>query len=98
MDRVSPGIGKTTCAFYWPGPADCGGGDVLFASTHQDPEAQTEMQAELDFLASCQSRRYSWDYDTTMNIFVAPAKGGELLNGLTPRATTQKPGTRREAS
>jgi len=31
--RVSPGIGKTTCAFFRPG-AD----EVLFASTHHDPK------------------------------------------------------------
>ncbi|MEM1097185.1 MAG: M28 family peptidase [Planctomycetota bacterium] len=77
VDRISPGIGKTTCAFYRPGR-----GDILFGSTHHDPQAETKMQAELDFRASGQSRRYSWDYDHTMDIFVAPAgstEGGDLL-------------------
>jgi hypothetical protein len=32
VQRVSPGVGKTTCAFVRPGSDD-----VLFASTHLDP-------------------------------------------------------------
>lgn len=34
--RVSPGIGKTTCAFFRPGT-----NRVLFSSTHLDPEAES---------------------------------------------------------
>src|SRR2546426_8495765 len=34
IHRVSPGIGKTTCGFFRPGTDE-----VLFASTHLDPEA-----------------------------------------------------------
>src|SRR3954470_12052346 len=44
--RVSPGIGKTTCSFFQPGK-----NRVLFASTHHDPEARAKMQAEIDFRA-----------------------------------------------
>src|SRR5438094_4148367 len=32
--RISPGIGKTTCAFFRPGTDE-----VLFSSTHLDPDA-----------------------------------------------------------
>ena len=56
--RVSPGMGKTTCAFFRPG-----NDDVLFASTHLDPEAKAKQKAELDFRASGKEKRYSWDYD-----------------------------------
>src|ERR1700693_4632264 len=42
--RVSPGTGKTTCAFFRPGSDE-----VIFASTHQDPEAVTKQKAELEF-------------------------------------------------
>src|SRR2546421_7134216 len=56
--RVSPGIGKTTCAFFRP-KSD----EVLFASTHLDPEAKAKQKAEFDFRASGKERRYSWDYD-----------------------------------
>src|SRR6266508_1745372 len=54
--RVSPGIGKTTCAFFRPGTDE-----VLFASTHLDPEALAKQKAELDSRAAGKQRRYSWD-------------------------------------
>src|SRR5213592_3856047 len=39
--RVSPGIGKTTCAFFRPGTDE-----VLFASTHHDPESRATMKTD----------------------------------------------------
>ena len=71
--RVSPGIGKTTCSFFRPGTDE-----VLFSSTHQDPEARAKMQAELDFRASGKQRRYSWDYDDQMEIWSAYRDGSHL--------------------
>lgn len=64
IERLSPGHGKTTCA--WVHPA---GDRVLYASTHEDPDARAKMQAEIDFRASGQQRRYSWDYDETFEIY-----------------------------
>ncbi|MGB1213363.1 MAG: M28 family peptidase [Pikeienuella sp.] len=58
VERVSPGVGKTTCGWLHPN-----GKKALFASTQFDPEAEAKMQAEIDFRASGQTRRYSWDYD-----------------------------------
>ncbi len=55
--RISPGWGKTTCAFFRPGSDQ-----LLFASTHLDPEARAKQKAELDRRATGQQRRYSWDY------------------------------------
>jgi Tol biopolymer transport system component len=71
--RVSPGIGKTTCAFFGPGKDE-----VIFASTHLDPKAREKQKAELDFRASGKERRYSWDYDETMDIFSANRDGSNL--------------------
>jgi Tol biopolymer transport system component len=71
--RVSPGTGKTTCGFFRPGSDQ-----VLFASTHLDPEAESKQKAELDFRASGKQRRYSWDYDDQMDIFSARRDGSEL--------------------
>ena len=71
--RVSPGLGKTTCSFFSPG-----GNQVLFASTHLDPKASDKQKAELDFRASGKERRYSWDYDEQMDIFVARRDGADL--------------------
>src|SRR5215472_11199736 len=71
--RVSPGIGKTTCAFFRPES-----NEVLFASTHLDPEAVAKQKAELEFRASGKERRYSWDYDEHMDIFIARRDGSKL--------------------
>ncbi len=62
--RVSPGHGKTTCAFFRPNSDE-----VLFASSHVDPKAKAKQKAELNFRASGKTRRYSWDYDEQMDIF-----------------------------
>src|SRR5512137_2710965 len=50
--RVSPGYGKTTCAWIHPS-----GERVLFASTHADPQTMAKMRAENEFRASGQERR-----------------------------------------
>ena len=71
--RVSPGTGKTTCAFFRPGSDE-----MLFASTHVDPESVSKQKAELDFRASGKTRRYSWDYDERMDIFSAGPEGKKL--------------------
>ena len=70
VNRVSPGMGKTTCSFFRPG-AD----EVLFASTHQDKGVKSKQKAELDFRASGKTRRYSWDYDEHMDIFSTKRDG-----------------------
>ncbi|MFT7616937.1 MAG: Tol biopolymer transport system component [Planctomycetota bacterium] len=64
-ERISPGFGKTTCSWIHPD-----GKRVMFASTHEDPDALVKMKAELDFRASGEERRYSWDYDDTYDLFV----------------------------
>ena len=73
--RVSPGIGKTTCAWIHP-QAD----KVLFASTHADPQARAKQQEELAQRASGQARRYAWDFDEHYDIFEADTQGGHLTN------------------
>ncbi len=71
--RVSPGLGKTTCAFFRPGTDE-----VLYASTHHDAFAQAKQDQELEFRATGKERRYSWDYDETMDIFSANRDGSNL--------------------
>jgi Tol biopolymer transport system component len=71
--RVSPGMGKTTCAYF-----RANGNEVLFASTHLDPEAKAKQKAELEFRASGKQRRYSWDYDEQMDIFTSRRDGSSL--------------------
>jgi Tol biopolymer transport system component len=74
-NRVSPAIGKTTCSFFQPGTDR-----VIFASTHEDPEAAKKQKAELDFRASGKERRYSWDYDEHFEIYSAKRDGTGLTN------------------
>lgn len=71
--RVSPGIGKTTCAFFRPGT-----NRVLFGSTHLDPRAEAKQKEEIEFRASGKEHRYSWDYDEYMDIFSADRDGSNL--------------------
>ncbi len=68
--RISPGHGKTTCAFF-----RAGSGEILFASTHHDPESLALQKAELDFRASGQERRYAWDYDPEMDLYAMDREG-----------------------
>jgi Tol biopolymer transport system component len=71
--RISPGMGKTTCAFVRPGT-----GEVLFASTHHDPRSLDLQREELELRASGRERRYAWDYDPEMELYSASATTSEL--------------------
>jgi len=77
VSRVSPGVGKTTCAFINPV-----NDDILFASTHHDPRSRQLQDEELAFRASGQERRYSWDYDPQMDLYVR-ATASDALRRLT---------------
>jgi Tol biopolymer transport system component len=87
VTRISPGTGKTTCSFINPET-----GDVLFASTHHDPRSKQLQDEEIAFRASGKERRYSWDYDPEMELYVRNAKTGPL------RRLTNKRGYDAEAS
>jgi len=87
IHRVSPGTGKTTCAFFRPETDQ-----VLFGSTHHDPETKKKQEEELAFIASGKSRRYSWDYDPEMDIYTANRDGTNL------KRLTQAPGYDAEAA
>ncbi len=80
--RISPGRGRTTCAWFSPD-----GGRLLFASSHLDPDlAGTEeaarRQAEED-ARSGRRRRYQWDFDPHMELFAADVRGDGMLTRLT---------------
>lgn len=72
VNRVSPGVGKTTCAWIHPE-----GDRVIYASTQFDPQAEQKQQAELEFRASGKTKRYSWDYDKTYDLVEFDVKSGE---------------------
>ncbi|MBM3889440.1 MAG: M28 family peptidase, partial [Verrucomicrobia bacterium] len=87
LRRVSPGTGKTTCA-YWR--AD--GKRVLFASTHLDPDAEQKQRDEIEFLKKGEKRRYQWDFDEWYDIFDCRPDGAD------PRRLTDARGYDAEAS
>src|SRR3954465_15085622 len=80
VKRISPGVGKTTCAFFRPGSDE-----IEFASTHLDPKSKQYQEEELAFRASGKERRYSWDYDPEMDIFAYSEKSGALKRLTTAR-------------
>lgn len=64
VERVSPGHGKTTCAWVHPD-----GTKVMYASTQDDPEAVKKQKDEITARESGTERRYAWDYDETYEIY-----------------------------
>jgi Tol biopolymer transport system component len=71
--RISPGMGKTTCAFFRPNSDQ-----ILFSSTHHDPRSKALQDEELAFRASGKERRYAWDYDEEMEIYAVSEKTKEI--------------------
>jgi Tol biopolymer transport system component len=78
--RISPGLGKTTCAFFRPGSDE-----IMFGSTHHDPLSKKYQDDELAFRASGQARRYAWDYDPMMDIWAFSEKTGKLTQLTTAK-------------
>lgn len=68
--RVSPGRGRTTCSWFSPD-----GSQLLFASSHLDPHLDaTEAQARAEAAEDARTgrrRRYQWDFDPAMDLFLA---------------------------
>lgn len=91
VQRVSPGVGKTTCAYFSPD-----GHKIIFASTHLDPDARSHYATELRLRDEerklKQRRRYQWDFDPCMDIFEANPDGSGL------RRLTDTPGYDAEGS
>jgi len=73
--RLSPGMGKTSCAWLHPD-----GKRALFSSTHEDPATPQEQEKELARRAAGQSRRYRFEYDPAFEIYVVDLEKGDLTN------------------
>jgi Tol biopolymer transport system component len=74
--RVSPGVGKTTCAYFSPD-----GKKVIWASTHLDPDGakhyKEEYQLREEERKSKKRRRYVWYFDPYMDIFESNLDGSQ---------------------
>jgi TolB protein len=80
--RVSPGVGKTTCSFFRPDAKR-----IIFASSHEDPDAKMKQEAEFKRREEAKGarQRYSWDFDPFIKIYDADPDGGNR-KCLTPDA------------
>ena len=84
---ISTGRGRTTCAYFSPD-----GQRILFASGHTDPDiAVTEKKAR-DEAAQGGRRRYQWDFDPHMELYVVN------LDGTGMSRLTDSPGYDAEGS
>ena len=73
--KVSPGIGLTTCSWIHP-TLD----RVMFSSTHEDPDARAKQAQEISIRNSGINRPYGWDYDRHYDIYQADSNGDNLVN------------------
>jgi Tol biopolymer transport system component len=73
VQLVSPGHGKTTCAWIHPD-----GDRILFASTQDDPHSIEKQQQELDLRAEGKERRYAWDYDKQFDLYAKDLATGQF--------------------
>jgi Tol biopolymer transport system component len=69
---VSSGVGRTTCPFF------LGSDQIIFASTHLDPEAKDKQKKEYEEREDPNAERRRWDYDEQYDIFAADTRGGRL--------------------
>jgi hypothetical protein len=74
-NRVSPGIGLTTCSWIHP-TLD----RVMFSSTHEDPDALNKQAEEIRIRESGVERPYGWDYDRHYEIYQANVDGSNIIN------------------
>ena len=70
IEKVSPGHGKTTCAWIHPD-----GETILFASTQDDPNARKKQTEEISLRNSGKQRRYAWDYDPAFDLYARAGDG-----------------------
>lgn len=84
---LSTGRGRTTCAYFSPDQQQ-----ILFASAHTDPKIDETELAAREEAAKGGRRRYLWDFDPHMDIYVVN------FNGTGMRRLTDTPGYDAEGS
>lgn len=85
--RISPGRGRTTCAYFSPD-----GKKMIFASSHTDPHLDATEKQGLEEAARGGHRRYQWIFDEHMEIYQCNVDGSDL------KALTHSPGYDAEGS
>ncbi len=67
---ISPGVGRTTCSYFRPGTDQ-----VMFASTHLDPQAREKQRREYEDREDPSAERPVWVYDEYFDIFSCDRRG-----------------------
>ncbi len=84
---LSTGRGRTTCAYFTPN-----GEQILFASSHTDPKIELTEKKARDEAAQGGRRRYQWDFDPEMELYLINFDGTGL------KRLTDSPGYDAEGS
>jgi Tol biopolymer transport system component len=84
---ISTGRGRTTCAFFTPDAKQ-----ILFASSHTDPKIAETEKAARELAAQGGRRRYEWDFDAEMELYVVN------FDGTGMKRLTESPGYDAEGS
>ena len=84
---LSTGRGRTTCAFF-----NKEGSQILYASSHTDPKIDETELAAREEAAKGGRRRYLWDFDPHMELYLVNA------NGTGMKRLTDSPGYDAEGS
>ncbi len=84
---LSTGRGRTTCAYFSPDQKQ-----ILFASAHTDPKIDETELAAREEAAKGGRRRYMWDFDPYMDLYVVN------VNGTGMKRLTDTPGYDAEGS
>ena len=71
VTQISPGHGKTTCAWIHPS-----GKNVMYASTQDDPKAIDKQKQKIHERETGTESRYSWDYDETYELYSKDLESG----------------------
>lgn len=94
---LSPGHGKTTCAWVHPSKEK-----ALFSSTHLDPKVKEKTAKEFEERKNPVKGKYSWSFDETFDIFEAPiaaaVKSGGSVSEKSLKRLTKEMGYDAEAS
>lgn len=72
-DLVSSGMGRTTCSYF-----RAGSDQVLFASTHLDPEARGKQRQEYEERNNPNRPHVPWVYDEYFDVFASDHYGGRV--------------------
>lgn len=73
IDRLSPGVGQTTCGWIHPQMKK-----ALWSSTHHDLQSTEKQKQELEKRKNPVKSKYAWNFDDQFDIYESDLKGKNL--------------------